>query len=380
MKLAAVFVALSATAANADPVRLRADALATTASPAGLLVLEADGNESQTLSAEAVVWTAARDDEHAGDVLVVAVRARTQDGRARMQVGRFVGSLGALRPVHVDGASGRVRLPRRFDVEAYAGVPVAPGIDRSWDWVAGGRVSRRLGDWGSIGAALLEQRDGGKLVTEELGLDAGAEISKRTSAAARLAYDLATPGVADVALTASHRRGALRADVFAGYRAASHLVPATSLFSVLGDIPAERVGAALQWRAAPRLDTGGELAVRRAGDLHAVQAIARARLRLDDRGASSIAGELRRDGIGDDQWTGARASARIAGPHDLVLATELELVIPDHRDQVWPWGLVALAKETAGWRAAIAIEAASTPADVYRVDVLAQLGARWGTR
>ena len=157
-------------------------------------------------------------------------------------------------------------------------------------------------------------------------------------------------------------------------------MPATSLFSVLGDIPAERAGMGLQWRAAPRLDTGAELAVRRAGDDHAVQAIARARLRLDDRGASSIGGELRRDGIGDDQWTGVRAMARLAGPRDLVLATELELVIPDDHDQVWPWGLVALAKETADWRAAIAVEASSTPTDVYRVDVLAQLGAKWGAR
>jgi hypothetical protein len=221
---------------------------------------------------------------------------------------------------------------------------------------------------------------GGKLVTEELGLDAGVELSQRTNAAARFVYDLATSGVADVALTASHRRGALRADVYAGYRAASHLVPATSLFSVLGDIPAERAGATLEWRAAPRLDVGGDLGVRRADDEYAVQAVARARLRLDDRGASSLGAELRRDGIGQDTWTGARALARIAGPYGLVTSAELELVRPDHRDQLWPWALVALAKETSRWQAAIAVEASASPTDVYRVDVLAQVAARWGRR
>ena len=159
MKVLVLAIAFPQVAA-ADPIRLRADALATTSAPAGLVTVEADGNAGPNVSAEAVVWTGAGtigDTAHA-DVLVVALRARTADGRFGVRVGRFVESLGALRPVQVDGAAGRVRLPFAFEVEAYAGMPVmlvvpADGSQtepftsvttaRAWDWVAGGRVSRR---------------------------------------------------------------------------------------------------------------------------------------------------------------------------------------------------------------------------------------------
>ena len=95
---------------DAGPLQLRADALATTASPAGLLTLEADGSPGRGLSAEAVVWMGSADDART-DVLVMVLRAHTADGWASARVGRFVASLGALRPVQIDGAAGRLRLP-----------------------------------------------------------------------------------------------------------------------------------------------------------------------------------------------------------------------------------------------------------------------------
>ncbi|HLL21860.1 MAG TPA: hypothetical protein VK427_07005, partial [Kofleriaceae bacterium] len=119
---------LAAATATADPLRLRADALATSASPAGLLVLETDGKVRENVSAEAVVWMAGAEADSDGDVLVVAVRAQTADGRVGARLGRFVSTLGALRAAHVDGSAVRVRLPMRFDVEAVAGVPVMPGL------------------------------------------------------------------------------------------------------------------------------------------------------------------------------------------------------------------------------------------------------------
>jgi hypothetical protein len=386
-RLLAVAAITTSARAGADPIRLRADALATTASPAGLLTLEADGSPGRGMSAEAVVWTgtATASEDARADVLVIALRTRTTDGRASGRFGRFVESLGALRPVHVDGAAGRVRLPFRMDVEAYAGIPVVPGLAtaRTWDWVAGGRVARTIGDGGSIGVAYVQQRDDGRLATEEIGVDGGAALGKRDDLAAKVAYDLANPGLAQASLTASHRHEALRTDVFVSYRAASHLLPATSLFTVLGDVPAERAGTAVTWRAAPRLDVGGDLGVRRVdGDL-APELVARARLRLDPRGASALTGELRRDGIGEDMWTGARGAARIALPRSLALSTELELVIPDHargRGDVWPWGLVALGWDNGAWQTALAIEASASPQDRRRVDVLMQLGRRWGSR
>lgn len=379
-----IIVALALSArADADPLRLRADALATTQAPAGLITLEATASDGPALSAEALVWTgdAGTADAAPVDVLVIALRARTADGRASARIGRFVETLGALRPEHVDGGAGRVRLPYAVDVEAFAGIPVEPDLatSRSWDWVAGGRVARRLGDFGSLGVAYLQRRDEGRLAREEFGVDAGAALTRRDDLGARFAYDLANPGVAEASATASHRQGALRVEAYGSYRAASHLVPATSLFSVLGDTPAVRTGGVATWKAAPRLDVSADVAVRYS-DTATPAITARAKLALDDRGASALAGELRRDGASDDAWTGARATLRLALPCALTASTELELVIPDHargRGAVWPWALAAIAWQHGPWTAAFALEADASPADNHRVDALVQLGRRW---
>ena len=395
MKSPLVAIVLCAGArAAADPIQLRADALATTAAPAGLVTLGADGNAGPGLSAEAVVWTGSGtigDTAHA-DVLVIALRAHTADGRMGLRLGRFVESLGALRPVQIDGAAGRVRFSHRIDVETFGGIPVAPVLPnttpfgslaqgRAWDWIVGGRASRRIGDGGSLGVAYVEQRDDGELAMEEVAVDGGAAIGKVDDLAAKLAYDLANPGLAEASFTASHRFKALRLDVYSSYRAASHLLPATSLFSVLGDMPAERAGTTVTWRAAPRLDVVADLGVRYAAGDTAPAAVLRARLRLDDRGTSALSAELRRDGVGDDKWSGARATARIGLPRSMYASTELELVIPDHDTgvgEIWPWGLVALGWDNGTWHAAVAGEASASPQELRRLDVLAQLGRRWG--
>lgn len=379
MKRVVVALVCFANAAAADPLRLRGDAYATTQSPAGLLTLEAAGDQGSNLSAEALVWMG----EGTGDVLVIALKAHVLHGRASTTLGRFVATVGALRPVHVDGAGARLRLPYRFDVEGYAGIPVVAGLGtgRSWDWLATTRVSRKLGDWGSAGVAYLQQRDAGQLATEEVGFDAGAAFGKDDSAAAKVAYDVASPGIASISLIATHRAGALRTDVFASHREASHLLPATSLFSVLGDVPAERGGTTLTWKAAPRLDVGCDLGARRVGGDIAPELVARAKLKLDDRGVNAVSFEARRDGVADDEWTGFRGAARIALPRSLSLATELELVIPDADrglGRAWPWFLTAVAWDRGPWHAAIAGEASASPTDVRRFDILGTVGRSWG--
>lgn len=380
MKLApALVLVLASATAVADPLRLRADALASAQSPAGLLVLEAEGSQ-----AEAVVWMAsATEDESNGDVLVAAVRA--ERGRASARLGRFVSTLGALRATHVDGAALRLRLPYRVDVEGIAGVPVMPGLgtSRSWDWVTGGRMSRQIGDGGSIGIAYAQRRDEGRLANEELGVDAGFALGKRADVGARAAYDLANPGIAEIALTASYRRKALRIELYATHREASHLLPATSLFSVIGDVPAQRAGTVLTWKAAPRLDVIADLGARRVDDDFGAELAGRARLRLDDRGTSALGIEVRRSGVADEMWTGVRGLARISLGRGFVASSELELVIPDEdrmRGDIWPWALGALAWERGHWQAAVAAEASASPAYARRVDVLAQLARRWGSK
>lgn len=385
MRLAIVLV-LASTRSAADPFQLRADALATTSAPAGLVTLAATGDPDPRVSAEAVVWTGGGTlADTPANVLVIALRARTTDGRASARIGRFVESLGGLRPVQIDGAAVRARLPYQLDVESFAGIPVPIGAltSRTWDWVAGGRLSRRLGETGSLGVAYSQQRDDGALGFEEIAIDGGAAIARRDDVAVRLAYDLATPGVAEASLSASHRTGAIRVELYTTYRAASHVLPATSLFTVLGDVPAERAGTNVHWKAAPRLDIDTELGVRAADDAIAPELMVRARLKLDDRGTSSLSGELRRDGVRDDAWTGARGAARVSLSATVYTSAEIELVLPDHDrgvGAVWPWGLVALGWDDGTWSAAIAGEACSSPEQLHRVDVLAQIGRRWGGR
>ena len=381
----AVLAGVAATAA-AEPLRLRADALATTASPAGLLVLDAGGAMEPGLSAEAVVWLAGShplDDRPRGDVLVIAVDAHSRDATRSIRLGRFVSSLGATRPVHVDGAAARVRLPLRLDAEVVGGVPVMPGLTtgRSADWVLGARLARRIGDWGSAGIAYQQRRDDGRLFSEELAVDAGAAIGARDDVAGRLAYDLAGSGLAEVGVSASHRGRRVRAELYATHRAASHLLPATSLFSVIGDVPAQRAGAVVTWLAAPRLDVIADAGARRVDRDVAPDLTVRAKLRLDDRGVSALSGELRRSGVGDEAWTGARAIARIALPHALSASGELELVRPDQargRGALWPWALAALAWDPGAWQAAVAVEASASPEYTRRLDALVQVARRWG--
>lgn len=390
LPILALALAAAAHQAAADPLRLRADALATTASPAGLLVLDASGAAQPGLSAEAVVWLAGGaalpgtpgNDSH-GDVLVIAVDAHTASGAAAARVGRFVAALGALRPEHVDGGAVRLRLPRQIDLQAVAGVPVMPGLtmDRGWDWLVAGRVARRFGDWGSAGIAYEQRRDDGRLVTEEVAADAGVAIDRRNDLGARASYDLANPGLAEVALSASHRTEHLRSELYAGHLAASHRLPATSLFSVIGDVPSQRAGVVVTWAAAPRLDLTADAGARRVDPDVAPELAARARLKLDERGTSSLSAELRRSGVGDDAWTGARASARVALARAFAVSTELELVRPDQargRGTLWPWALAALSWDRGDWQSAVAVEASASPEYRSRVDALFQLSRRWG--
>ena len=282
-----------------------------------------------------------------------------------------------------------------FDVETFGGIPVLPDLtaSRAWDWVVGARVARRVGDWGSLGVAYEQLRDDGELATEEVGFDAGAALGKHDDLGAKLAYDVANPGLAEATLTASDRHGALREEIYATYISASHLLPATSLFTVLGDVAALRVGTTWTWRAAPRLDVSADVGVRRSdgdaidgatpnvplgevGEVVAPELVLHATLRLDDTGTSALGGELRRDGAGDAGWTGARATARIGLPDAVVASTELELVVPDHDrglGRVWPWALVALSRSWGAWHAALALEAQASPEDRSRLDAIADL-------
>jgi len=365
--------------AMGEPLRLRADALATTstASPVGLVDLQAGGAVSDWLRADAIVWLGSADSQ--ADVLVIAARATAPRGLGEATAGRFVLNVGALRPLHLDGVDAHAHLPHRLELEAFGGAPVMPGFGpRSWDWLAGGRAGRRLGDWGSAGVAYLEERDHGELSTQELGLDAGGALDAKSDASARLAIDLIARGVALAQVSAVRRVGAIKLEVYAVHRSPSHLIPATSLFSVLGDLPSQRAGGRMTWRAAPRLDLDLDLGARRAADAIGADLVGRATLRLDDTGRGALSLELRRDGAANTGWTGARGAARVP-IGTLIASTELELARPDDaaRGGWWPWALAAIGWRGGDWDAAIAIEASASPEYRHRVDGLVRVSRRW---
>ena len=364
---------------DADPYRLRADALLTARAPAGLVVLQAEGEQGRHLSAEALVWVGAGEEDEA-EALVFAVRARRASGAAEARLGRLVVTAGGLRPQHIDGGQGRLRLPYRFAIESFAGSPVAAGQGgRSFDWLVGGRASRSLGDWGSAGVAYLHRRDDGQLADEEIAVDASGAATEWLDLSARAALDLVDVGLAEVHGSAGGRFGAWRVEVYGIERSPSRMLPATSLFSVLGDQRSRRIGTQVRWRAAPRLDLSGDGgAVGAAGDWGEML-VARALLRLDDRGAGALTGELRREWGPDGGWSGARATARVP-LRGFIVGLEGELAVPEHADgegSVWPWGLASLGRRFGTWEAAAAVEASSSSEYVHRVDAIARLTWLW---
>src|SRR4029453_14934385 len=124
--------------------------------------------------------------------------------------------------------------------------------------------------------------------------------------AARGAYDLTSPGVADALVSMAARTGDIRVEAFGSHRSPGRLLPATSLFSVLGDFPSQTIGTTVRWDAAPRLDIIGSGAGQMVGGEVGGNGWLRAVLRLDDAGAGSLGAEARRQHVSTARWTGLR--------------------------------------------------------------------------
>jgi hypothetical protein len=154
-------------------------------------------------------------------------------------------------------------------------------------------------------------------------------------------------------------------------------LPATSLFSVLGDFPSQMIGSTVRWAAAPRLDVLASGAGQLVGGGLGMNAWVRSTLRLDDRGAGSLGIEVRRVDVSTARWTGFRAVGVQPLGRGFRLSSEIEIVVPDEPDGrgvAWPWGLLALGwRSTNGWEIAAAMEAASTPEHLYEVNALARV-------
>ncbi len=375
----ALMMVSAADDARAEPLRLRGDALVQTRSPVGLLVLRGEDKLRPWLDAETVTWLGVTDaPSGTGDVLSLSVRMRDPKSGSEMRAGRMIVSMGAVRPLQLDGARGLVRAFGGTTAEAFGGFPVVRRFDyRTFDWAAGGRVGQQLGDAATFGASYLHRRSDGRPADEEAGADFAYTPSPTFTAASRAAVDLVTRGITDALVSASVQGKDLRTEIFTTHRSPGRLLPSTSLFSVLGDYAATSFGGTLRWRAFPRL----ELVATGSAQVQHVdiggQGTGRATLALDDEWASYLGVEARRVDFNGARWTGARAIASVPLRWSLRASTELELVVPDDprdRGAVWPWGLGALSwRSESGWETAAAIEASSGPEYRSEVNVLARL-------
>ena len=370
--------------AEAQPIRLRADALAQTegaSSPAGLVVLQGEDPVRRWVSAEGLVWAGTT--PLTGDVLVLAIRLREPHGYGEARIGRFVLATGAVHPVQIDGAHVLARAPWGSTVETFGGMPVVPRFgSRTYDWLAGGRVAQTVADTATLGISYVQRREDGDISGNEVGADLAGAAVRWLDLAAFGAYDLTSPGLAEARASAAVRWLAFRFELFGSQMSPGRLLPATSLFSVLGDMPSETLGATVRWRAAPRLDVLASGAGQDVAGGAGGNAWVRSTLKLDDHGLGSLGLEVRRVDLPQAEWTGVRAIASLPLGDGFRYATELEIVAPDHPDgrgAAWPWGLTALTwRAPVGWEVAGALEASSTPLHRYEADALVRLSMALG--
>jgi hypothetical protein len=375
----AAAIVTSALRVQAQALRLRADAVAETQSPApaGLVVIQGEDKVRPWFGVEGLVWAGGRPDADA-DILTLNMKLREPHGLGELRAGRFVLATGAVRPVQLDGISALARASTGTTVEAFTGTPVVPRLgDKAYDVVVGGRVAQSVVSRATVGVSYVERRSRGEIVDDEIGADLSAVPVRWLDLAARSAYDLTSPGVADALASAAVRSGAVRFEAFGTHRSPGRLLPATSLFSVLGDFPSQTLGGSVRWEAAPRLDLLATGAGQLVGGELGGNAWLRAVLRLDDRGQGSLGAEGRRQDVSTARWTGLRLIGACPIASSFRFTSELEFVFPDEprgRGFVWPWGLLAFAwRGATGWEAAIATEAASTPEHRYEMNALARL-------
>ena len=387
-RVAMVVIALWASPALADPIRLRADAIADTQtetqSPTGLLVLQGEDRLRPWMDVEGLVWAGTKRNV-TGDVLTLALHLREPHGYGEIRAGRFVVATGAMFPVQVDGAWAIGRTAAGSSVEVFGGLPVVPRFGaRAYDWLVGARVAQRLAAKLTVGASYVQRRAYGDISNEEVGFDLAAQPVHALDVAGKLAYDVTSPGIADARASAATRVKDVRLELFAAEQSPGRILPATSLFSVLGDFPSQQIGGTVRWWAAPRLDVLGSGAGQLVGGILGMNAWVRATLRLDEKGAGSVGAELRRVDVAAARWSGLRLVGAEPLGGGFRLSTELEMVIPDEPDgrgKAWPWGLLALGwRSKSGWDVAGAFEGASTPEHRYEANALARLSRAWETR
>jgi hypothetical protein len=359
-------------------VPVGADALLLGRPEEGLLVLHSGYRNSPFADADALVWAGATQSDTRADVLVVSVRLHDPHGAYEARLGRFILSTGAVRPVPIDGVALLGRAPSGSSLELFSGLPVVPEFGaRAFDWLAGARVGQWLFDEHlGAGVSYVQRRDDGALDNEELGADLSVTPWSWLSLQAVAAFDLVDEGLAQARANALLHTERDHFELFAERRVAARLLPATSLFSVIGTTPSSEFGGDVLWNAFPRLDLGGTLALDALDGTLGYRTAARATLRLSDTAGGALLAEGSRRALGSEAWTGALLGAEWP-LRWLRLHATLELVAADHprdRGTLWPWTRVG-ASYTMGehWLFAAGVGARASPEVATAVEALVRV-------
>ena len=361
---------------------LAADALLAGRPSEGLLVLHSGYRNSSWIDADALVWTGAAADGSDADVLVVSVRLRDPNGLGEARFGRFIMSTGAIRPVQIDGVSTLCRMPSGTQLELFGGMPVVPELGpRAFDWLGGARLGQwLLGQRLGAGVSYLHRRDAGALADEELGADLSASPLPWASVNAIAAFDLVYDGLSEARISALAHGERDRLELFAARREAARLLPATSLFSVIGGAPSSELGTNASWNAYPRLDLGGTLALEALDDELGYRAALRGTLRFSDEATSELRVEASRRELRDDGWSGVLVGGEWPFARALRVHASVELVAADHpgpRGALWPWTRAGFGYQIgAHWLFSGALGLRASPELSHELQAFVRLGYR----
>ena len=375
--LALLLVAARGSAQAGAYVPTSADLLLQGRPAEGLLVLRSGYRNSPYVDVDALVFVGATTDAWQGDVLSVSVVVREPHGLGQARLGRFIVGTGAVGPVQIDGGEVTLRAFAGSHVSVFGGAPVVPELGpRTFDWLVGGRVGQQLAeDRVGFGMSYLHRRDAGQIDAEELGADATLEAASWLSLSAIGSWSLIADSLAELRGAALlHERG-WQVELFGSRRIAARLLPATSLFSVIGAAASSSGGAEGSWRAFPRLQLGGTLALEGLDDELGYRAALRATLSLADEGPGHIGVEAIRRKLADEGFVGG--AVRVQVPIGLVVQAHAsaELVAADQprdRGKLWPWlRFGASWTPSEHWLLAAAVGLRATPE--YQRDAYALL-------
>jgi hypothetical protein len=333
----------------------------------GVLVLHSGYRNSPYVDFDALVFVGATADAGEGDVLTVSVLLREPHGLGQARLGRFIAGMGALGPVQIDGAELTLRPFSGSHLSVFGGIPVVPEFGpRKFDWLAGGRVGQHLfHDRLGLGVSFLHRRDDGELDAEELGADASLEAASFLSFQAAGSWSLIADGLAELRGAAFLHAEGWQVELFGARRIAARLLPATSLFSVIGAAASSSGGAEASWRAFPRLQFGGTLALEGLDDELGYRAALRSTLSLADSGPGQIGVEAISRKLAGEGFVGG--AIRVQVPIGAVLSAHAsaELVAaeePRDRGELWPWlRMGASWTPSADWLLGAAVGLRATP-------------------